>query len=897
MEKTTTSAREGRVLVFVSTSGDEILFRTILTRVGLECHVCQNLNCLRQELEVGADVILLSDEALADELDCLIEAIRLQPSWSDVPVLLLTSEGADTRIAIASLELLGHVIVLERTVPMASFVSVLRAAVRARRRQYQSRDNMDALARTLEFQAGDGNFFRLMERLPIGMYICDSQGLITYFNREAAQLWGRTLKLNDPVDRFCGSFKLYGTDGTPIAHDQCWMALSLRTGREYGGREIVIERPDGTRLTVLPHSSPIRDAFGKLQGAFNVIVDVSDRIRSEQAVKEGEERFRAVVENAMEPILLIDNDGRLIYGNPITYRLLGYSRQEFPQMTVQDITPPQNRGRVPVLLARLLSEGTLSGDSLLLCKDGTTRQVEYRSVANILPGIHLVVYRDITERKQAERAMRENHALLHAVIEGIPQAIYVKDRQGRYLMINTPGARLIGKDPREVLGRDDYALFEPESAGQFTEEDRNLMESGESKTYEHYGTSDGITRRFISSKAPFRGAQGEVLGVVGISRDITEWSRAQDELNRQREQLREQLAEIEHIYRYAPVGLVFLDRDLRFVRLNEQLATMNGRSVAEHLGRTIRQIIPELADFLEPVIRRVIISAEPILNLEFQGITDAEPSVQRHWLGSYFPLKSDDGTIAGVTAAVMEVTQLKRAEAHLREYAEREKDLTRQLLTIQEEERANLARELHDEFGQMLTAIHATLHNLKSHFGPESHAYLEEAAALVSSGIEQVRQISFDLRPESLDVLGLEAALRGLVLHHRQRNNLDVQLDGYIDASLRPELRIACYRVVQEALTNVVRHAQVNRVRVKLQQEDVWLIVSVQDDGIGFDVAKVRRGVAEGRNLGILGMQERVEHLGGQFIIGSVPGSGTTICTRFQIAPGAEEAVTGEGKR
>jgi PAS domain S-box-containing protein len=124
---------------------------------------------------------------------------------------------------------------------------------------------------------GDGlQFRRLLEKLPVGAYACDPEGHITCYNRQAVQLWGRAPRLNDPVDRYCGSYGLYAPDGSPIAHDRCWMALALRTGREYSEREIVIERPDGRRLTVLANATPIHDEFGRLVGAVNVLVDVSD---------------------------------------------------------------------------------------------------------------------------------------------------------------------------------------------------------------------------------------------------------------------------------------------------------------------------------------------------------------------------------------------------------------------------------------------------------------------------------------------------------------------------------------------------------------------------------------------------------------------------------------------
>jgi PAS domain S-box-containing protein len=145
--------------------------------------------------------------------------------------------------------------------------------------------NSDTDPRVGPGPAPSDEFQRLLETIPAGAYTCDLDGLITYFNRHAAALWGRSPALNDPIDRYCGSFKLFAKDGTPISHDQCWMALALRENREYNGHEIIVERPTGERLTVLAHANPIRDQDGTIIGAVNVLVDISDRKQVEDALK------------------------------------------------------------------------------------------------------------------------------------------------------------------------------------------------------------------------------------------------------------------------------------------------------------------------------------------------------------------------------------------------------------------------------------------------------------------------------------------------------------------------------------------------------------------------------------------------------------------------------------
>jgi len=149
-----------------------------------------------------------------------------------------------------------------------------------------------ALSAKLGVAGRDSSEFRqLLDALPAGAYTCDADGLITYFNQHAAALWGRTPAINDPTDRYCGSFKLFAKDGTPITHDQCWMALALRERKEYNGHEIIVERPDGVRATTLAHANPFIDGDGNLLGAVNVLVDISARKQAEESLREAHDQL------------------------------------------------------------------------------------------------------------------------------------------------------------------------------------------------------------------------------------------------------------------------------------------------------------------------------------------------------------------------------------------------------------------------------------------------------------------------------------------------------------------------------------------------------------------------------------------------------------------------------
>jgi PAS domain S-box-containing protein len=174
----------------------------------------------------------------------------------------------------------------------------------------------------------EAKFRGLLEKLPAAAYTCDAEGLITYFNQRAVEMWARVPKLNDAEDRFCGSFKLYMPDGTPLRHDQCWMALALQEGKEYNGQEIIIERPDGSRIPALAHANLIHDESGKILGAVNVLVDISDRKsaeveREELLMKEKAARAEAQAANRSkdEFILLVSHELR----SPLN-SILGYNR-------------------------------------------------------------------------------------------------------------------------------------------------------------------------------------------------------------------------------------------------------------------------------------------------------------------------------------------------------------------------------------------------------------------------------------------------------------------------------------------------------------------------------------------------------------------------------------------
>ena len=250
---------------------------------------------------------------------------------------------------------------------------------------------------------GDLEFRHLLAKLPAAAYICDAAGLITYFNERAVQLWGREPKLNDSVDRFCGSFKLFSKDGSPIRHDECWMALALRDGKAYNEQEIVIERPDGNRCLVLAYANPFLDERGELVGAVNILVDITDRRRAELA----RSQLAAIVESSDDAIISKDLNGIIQSWNTAAQRLFGYTAEQAVGHHISFLIPADRADEEDRILARLRAgERVQHFDTVRVRSNGQPLHVSLtispvRDEAGRIVGASKIA-RDITDRKQAE---------------------------------------------------------------------------------------------------------------------------------------------------------------------------------------------------------------------------------------------------------------------------------------------------------------------------------------------------------------------------------------------------------------------------------------------------------------------------------------------------------------
>ncbi|MCA1716966.1 MAG: PAS domain S-box protein [Actinobacteria bacterium] len=262
----------------------------------------------------------------------------------------------------------------------------------------------------------------------------------------------------------------------------------------------------------------------------------SNTLAEEAQKRKSEEHFRSLVQNASDVIMITGADGTLNYISPAVERVLGYKPEDIVGTDSFVPVHPDDEERVQSLFEEVASKPgvTLAFELRLQHADGSWRHIE-SSCTNLLhdPTVSGLVVnsRDVTERKRAEEALQESYGILRAVTEGTTDFIYVKDLDGRYVMVNSAAASFIGKPVHEVIGKDDTELLPPEIAHDFIEQDRKLITSGATQSYEERDfVVDGETRSNVAVTGVWRDVRGDVVGVFGISRDMTEHKRAEKKL-------------------------------------------------------------------------------------------------------------------------------------------------------------------------------------------------------------------------------------------------------------------------------------------------------------------------------------------------------------------------------
>jgi PAS domain S-box-containing protein len=332
----------------------------------------------------------------------------------------------------------------------------------------------------------------------------------------------------------------------------------------------------------------------------------------------------------------------------------------------------------------------------------------------------------------------------------------------------------------------------------------------------------------------------------------------------------------------AVVFMAFLDKGIGEAYVSPQIEDMLGFTQEEWLNDPVRwyqQIHPDDKARWSIEAAGLFMSGQPLKSL-YRVLARDGHVVWFHCEAKM--VRNDDGQPWFIHGVAFDISELKRAEAASQEYAERLKFLSRRLMEVQEAERRNIALELHDEIGQVLTGLKLSLEIGTRLPANEIGRSLNQARELVNELMARVRKLSLDLRPAMLDDLGLLPALLWHLEHYTAQTQVrvDFKHSGLEKRRFAPEVETAAYRLVQEALTNVARHAEVHEATVRLSTHQQTLLIEVEDRGKGFDVDSVMKA---SETSGLPGMRERAVLLDGQMRVESQPGVGTRLTAELSI--------------
>jgi PAS domain S-box-containing protein len=638
---------------------------------------------------------------------------------------------------------------------------------------------------------------------------------------------------------------------------------------------------------------------------------LADLRAEETALQQSEERFRLAFQHAAVGMALLTPEGRFVQVNPALCGILGRPERDLLGADWPSVTHPEDLPRVLDAVRRLVSGET---NSVVLIKRGTHPDGNVVWVQDSLSmtrdagghARHLVaLIEDITDQKRAEKALRLSEARFSRLFRNSPAALALGVlRDGRVIDANDHWLELFGYERHEVIGRSSSELqlwADPqERAGTIAQ----LVRDGVVRDFEtRFRKKSGEIRRalvtFVRTELP--GEQEPIN--LSMLIDVTDRRRAEVE--------RARLDSITD----AALAYLSLDDLLRELlsrlrsALRAEFAAL--RLVDEEAQELVLRAVDGVPFERIAGIRIPIESSSPI-RLDAPFVVDELPRPDpgrddwyaRIWSAVGLPLRAGMGVpllVEGKTIGVVNVASTgtpftEEDQRLLRVVADRVAPaiergrlvesvgesrrrlaaLSQRLVEIQETERREIARELHDEVGQLLTGL---LFKIEGH-GPSAGNPKDEMKGIVNDLVDRVRNLSMNLRPPMLDELGLLSALTWQIDRFEAQTGISVRFHhADLDRRFGPQVEITAFRIVQEALTNVARHARVGQVKVDVWANPASLGARIEDEGRGFDVAKALLAGSSG----LEGMRERSRLAGGSLAIESEPGKGTRLSVELPL--------------
>ncbi|HYX64452.1 MAG TPA: PAS domain S-box protein [Burkholderiales bacterium] len=592
-------------------------------------------------------------------------------------------------------------------------------------------------------------------------------------------------------------------------------------------------------------------------------------------------QFRLLVETVSDyAIFLLDPEGRIISWNAGAQRIKGYAAVEILGRHFSVFYAPEERaaGRPQELLAVAGREGRIEDEGWRLRKDGSRFWADVvitalRDAAGRVSG-YAKVTRDMTELQRHRERVETSEARLRAFADHSPALMFIKDLAGRYRFANRRFLERFGLQLAQLLGRTDAELFPRAQAAAFRANDAEVAASGRPVEVEEKARYVDGEHVSLVVKFPLFDAPGNVSAIGGIATDITERKLTEQALVEQRKLLQE-------AQNVAGLGCWEWDPASGRITWSEQLYRLYGldpQRFQPSFEGYLERVHPEDRSQSGERVARALIDGRPFSTEE--RIVRADGAVR--WLRSHCEVVRDAaGRPIKLLGACLDVTESRASEQALRAAAASLQALSRRLVEAEEAERRRIAGELHDRVGQNLSALNINLDIVLGGLGEdgskELRLRLRDSLALVDGTLQAIENVMAELRPPLLEEYGLGAALGWYAEDFFKRTGIEIDFQDEArerNRELRRDAAVALFRIAQEALNNVAKHANARRVRIAVSASAGEMSVEVRDDGAGFDPLAAE---ARASRWGMTTMRERAEAAGGRLEISSNPGGGTAL--------------------
>jgi PAS domain S-box-containing protein len=691
---------------------------------------------------------------------------------------------------------------------------------------------------------------------------------------------------------------------------------------------------DGSIRWILSCGKVIRDKEGDAVRMIGTDTDVTERKKADEAIRESEEKFRNLFENATDAIFIADPKmGLIIDANKKAEKLLNRPREEIIGLHQSKLHPPDKEKYHKNKFRKHVEEGsTIDFEAEIIKKNGTLVPVYISTAVINIAGKKVIqgIFRDISELKKAETAMKESQNFLEEIIDHIPDPIFIKNRKHQWILLNKALSEMVGYPREEMLGKSDYDYFPKKQADFFWKKDEQMFRTGKIVDIPEEPITDakGNTHWLHTKKAPLRDSLGKINTLVGIIRDITDQKKAVEALRKSKDlntilQISYRITQILDLDKMLKLACQetakALDVDKCTAILfdeKEKEGTVRGMYEKnrphppglrqKHLLKDYPMLLKHYRQkkrFLNvPVVEKAPLSRkekDSIKNTKVKSFVIVPIDSGKKLLGSFSVAtvekervftNSEITFVQTLTNHLAIAVENARLMELVKEQTENLRILSQRVITAQEKERRRIAQELHDEIGQTLTVMKINMEMSKQKIPSEFTQVIDrirDNEDLVSQTLDKVRNLTTDLSPPMLDDFGLIPTLKWYIDSFSKRTNIKITLQSDDCRGRFPfDVEMVLYRIAQEALTNVAKHARATQVLIALEKKNNYAILSVRDNGIGFDIKKVLSEHKGKKGFGLFNIKERVKLLNGNFSITSKPKKGTRLQVRIPCPGG-----------